>query len=248
MGLRLDAGGLGFARTGHVEDEVVATERTEPVEDAVEMLREYHEVGLAVHLAEALGAKRAARERFALGAGGGVVVGDDERGVGMGDVPLRAEKIVLAGRDLHLVKLLRHDSVLGKPALRNQPSVRKAKLPRRGNCAAVDTRLPTGNYLRNKHLQPLFLRGGCAALSQFVDHVDDLLGLLDDDNAEFRFVCCGSHDHDSPQSDNPLPDAVGQLHRANVRQPNLLSPRGDGSTLGYNPLGGHDIDRAFQLN
>ena len=25
-GLRLDAGGLGFARTGHVEDEVVATE------------------------------------------------------------------------------------------------------------------------------------------------------------------------------------------------------------------------------
>ena len=45
VGLRLDAGGLGFARTGHVEDEVGAAEGTEPAEDAVEVLCEYHEMG-----------------------------------------------------------------------------------------------------------------------------------------------------------------------------------------------------------
>ena len=53
----------------------------------------------------------------------------------MGDVPLRAEKIVLAGRDLHLVELLRHDPVLGKPALRNKPCRDCPQLP---NFSALD--------------------------------------------------------------------------------------------------------------
>ena len=81
---------------------------------------------------------------------------DDERRVGMSDIPLRPEQIILARRDLHSVEFHRHGAVLGETTFRDQPAIRETELQRGLNRAAVNPGLPAGYDLGYQHLISLW--------------------------------------------------------------------------------------------
>ena len=101
---------------------------------------------------EALRAQGAARQLLVERARARDLARDDERRVGMSDVPLGAEQVVFARCDLHPVELLRHGAILGETTFRDQPAIRETELQRGLNRAAVNPGLPAGYDLGYQHL------------------------------------------------------------------------------------------------
>ena len=122
-----------------------------PRHDAFDILGKDGVVRPGVHQAELLRALSSACQLVAPLAILEHLPRDEKRGVGVRDVPLGAEQIVLARRHLHLVELLRHGAVLGEPTFRDQPAIRETELQRGLDRAAVNPGLPAGYDLGYQH-------------------------------------------------------------------------------------------------